>query len=75
MFTEAAERLLQQYLPLAVLKPDLNLELSSNTALQQYLPLAVLKQAKTNNNGEAKQQKLQQYLPLAVLKHDNFSSL
>ena len=43
---------LQQYLPLAVLKPKIATvaKIAANT-LQQYLPLAVLKRLYLNNNG------------------------
>ena len=61
--------LLQQYLPLAVLKPSLEelIAVAKKYELQQYLPLAVLK---LNRNCVIISflEKLQQYLPLAVLK-------
>ena len=60
--------MLQQYLPLAVLKRISRCSLLLfGFALQQYLPLAVLK---LFNDVDALRRylKLQQYLPLAVLK-------
>ena len=60
--------MLQQYLPLAVLKLfDIQAigHLITNQ-LQQYLPLAVLKLRRFNL--DATFDRLQQYLPLAVLK-------
>ena len=66
----ARKGMLQQYLPLAVLKHVridiillVNIEL-----LQQYLPLAVLKRH-FHRSTRIALLKLQQYLPLAVLKH------
>ena len=69
---------LQQYLPLAVLKPDSLPRLMSLKIimLQQYLPLAVLKR-KVRLEFRLHMQvylALQQYLPLAVLKPDASSS-
>ena len=60
---------LQQYLPLAVLKPIANLRLVINceALLQQYLPLAVLKLNPILTYSYSISM-LQQYLPLAVLK-------
>ncbi len=59
---------LQQYLPLAVLKHAYGINLKKETStLQQYLPLAVLKLfvlIHWTSHGD----RLQQYLPLAVLK-------
>ena len=61
--------MLQQYLPLAVLKLDrLSLGDWYQCVLQQYLPLAVLKLNSTEH--AATDNRLQQYLPLAVLKLD-----
>ena len=59
---------LQQYLPLAVLKPVFGLyRISSGVTLQQYLPLAVLKLSFLTSI-KFFNFVLQQYLPLAVLK-------
>ena len=60
---------LQQYLPLAVLKQPLYWISSSPliNSLQQYLPLAVLK-LEQYAQGKTICGVLQQYLPLAVLK-------
>ena len=58
---------LQQYLPLAVLKPAKALLQVTKFMLQQYLPLAVLKRVLATLS--ANTSSLQQYLPLAVLKH------
>ena len=61
--------LLQQYLPLAVLKPDklFFVQLPLYPPLQQYLPLAVLKLG-VQSMDDTVLSLLQQYLPLAVLK-------
>ena len=59
--------MLQQYLPLAVLKPHKTLLLTC-FMLQQYLPLAVLKQPNNQTHIRKGFLQLQQYLPLAVLK-------
>ena len=59
--------LLQQYLPLAVLKHLLSIKyITILLPLQQYLPLAVLKQCHSHHRLFFLS--LQQYLPLAVLK-------
>ena len=59
--------MLQQYLPLAVLKPEcIFLTYPWKYQLQQCLPLAVLKPLKVFKAKEVL--KLQQCLPLAVLK-------
>ena len=61
--------MLQQYLPLAVLKQDFRKHklACSKRGLQQYLPLAVLK-LKISCSLLVRVSMLQQYLPLAVLK-------
>ena len=43
---------LQQYLPLAVLKPGQPVTVETNSSLQQYLPLAVLKQPPAEQTNE-----------------------
>ena len=59
---------MQQYLPLAVLKPSKpGANPSSSKSLQQYLPLAVLK-PEYEKLLQIDLCRLQQYLPLAVLK-------
>ena len=59
---------LQQYLPLAVLKPkEIYLLRHFGGVLQQYLPLAVLKPVVVGTVSKV-WFSLQQYLPLAVLK-------
>ena len=62
--------MLQQYLPLAVLKLYLLPSLSNlhTCKLQQYLPLAVLKPIGEDSYCATFPNRLQQYLPLAVLK-------
>ena len=65
---------LQQYSPLAVLKPKtIKKYVDPEVQLQQYLPLAVLK-LKTIKVTTAIKFTLQQYLPFTVLKHSNSSS-
>ena len=63
------QHVLQQYLPLAVLKQLIYsiARFNSMIGLQQYLPLAVLK-LNDSDLMEKICHKLQQYLPLAVLK-------
>ena len=63
--------MLQQYLPLAVLKPAKAEDRNATyqyAGLQQYLPLAVLKLTDRSQLINPIQLVLQQYLPLAVLK-------
>ena len=63
--------MLQQYLPLAVLKlKRIDIEFIIQW-LQQYLPLAVLKPSQPTKRATECGRALQQYLPLAVLKHQD----
>ena len=70
-----AIEMLQQYLPLAVLKlTEMDTVETLDLRLQQYLPLAVLKLSYSNSTAIEVRSSLQQYLPLAVLKlTENFA--